>query len=73
MLGPTSNQIGPKFVFFSIFFRHPIFIIVLQYFFIVFFDFGSIFGGFGMVLGGFWEGFFDDFLYYNQKSRFLKT
>ena len=73
MLGHVFALGRPFFDFFSFFFGHRICIVVLHRFFIVFFDFGSIFGGFGMVLGGFGDGFFHDFLYYNQKSRFLKT
>ncbi len=62
---------------FSTFFRFFLVIAYVSLFYIVcssfFFDFGSILEGFGMVLGGFGDRLFDDFLYYNQKSRFLKT
>ena len=70
--GPFFRSWATFFQFFSMLFRHRIFIIVLHCFFIVFFDFGSIFGGLGMVLGGFWEGFFDDLSHYHRTLRFCK-
>ena len=69
VLGGCEEGFFDVFRFFLVIASVSLFYIVFSSFF---FDFGSIFGGLGMVLGGFGEGFFDDFWYYNQKSRFLK-